>query len=56
MNYDGIISEFLECYNLVKLVGVANIDDTDDTFLSNNYFSSVDNDNFSDSDNYKIFK
>ena len=51
LNYDEIINEFLECYNLVKLIGVENIDDTDDTFLSNNYFTSVDNDNSSDSDN-----
>ena len=51
MNYDEIIKEFLECYNLVKLVGDENIDDSDDTFLSNNYFTSVDNDNSSDSDN-----
>ena len=51
MTYDEIINEFLECYNLVKLIGVENIDDTVDTFLSNNYFTSVDNDNSSDSDN-----
>ena len=51
LNYDEIINEFLECYNLVKLIGVENIGDTDDTFLSNNYFTSVDNDNSSDSDN-----
>ena len=52
LNYDKLITEFFECYNLVKLVVIENINDTDSTFLSNNFFNSFDNENSSDSDNY----
>ena len=51
LNYDEIINEFFEFYNLVKLVSVDNIDDSHDSFLSNNYYTSDNINISSDSDN-----
>ena len=51
MNYNDVITEFFECYNLVKLFGIENIHDTNSIFLSNNYFNMYENENSSDSDN-----